>query len=371
MPTASKPPKAFEPGASLDHLLAELARIDIAVRRAVWLWQLAGQDPRDAFRGLRLAEDEAASLLERPFGADWQALAELSPDDARAFAEAEAEAARRAQEAFERALGQGNAPRLWALCQAFGLDRFEQDVLLLCLAPALDTRYGRLYAFLQDDVTRKSPTADLAMNLLCPPGAARLPFLLRFSDQAPLFRHALLQRAEPEAGTGTPVLSASLAVDHTVVAWLLGSYQPARDLAPCVSFSRPATCPEDVMLVVEQAANLDNLAEAVASHEEILPDGGPPGREAEGPAPLLAVFYGADAESQVAGARQLAYRAGRPLLTVDLAVARTGDGQAICPPRPARCAPDRGPAVPPQLGRLVGIRRQRGRNPARQGGQAS
>jgi hypothetical protein len=320
---------SFKISASLDHLLAELARIDVVVRRAVWLWQLAGQDPRDAFRGLRLAEDEAASLLERPFGADWQALAELSPDDARAFVEAEACAATRAQEALEEARRRGDVPRLWALCQAFGLDRFDQDVLLLCLAPALDVRYGRLYAFLQDDVTRKSPTADLAMNLLCPPGAARLPFLLRFSDQAPLFQHALLQRAEVEAGTGTPVLAASLAVDHTVVAWLLGSYQPARELAPCVSFSVPAACPEDVLLVAGQAASLDRLAEAVGCDAEVLPDGRPSRREPEGSAPLLAVFHGDDAESQAAGARRLACRAGRPLLTVDLALARPADARAI------------------------------------------
>ncbi len=34
---------------SFQHLLAELARIDVLIMRQVRLWQSAGQDPNDAF----------------------------------------------------------------------------------------------------------------------------------------------------------------------------------------------------------------------------------------------------------------------------------------------------------------------------------
>ena len=38
--------------------------------------------------------------------------------------------------------------------------------LLIALAPEIDPRYERLYAYLQDDVTRKRPSIDLTLNLL-------------------------------------------------------------------------------------------------------------------------------------------------------------------------------------------------------------
>src|SRR5262245_17617142 len=56
----------------------------------------------------------------------------------------------------------GGAP-LPALARAFGLSPFDVDVLLIALAPELDLRYQRLYAYLQDDVTRKSASVDLAL----------------------------------------------------------------------------------------------------------------------------------------------------------------------------------------------------------------
>ena len=38
--------------------------------------------------------------------------------------------------------------RLPALQQLFGLTRFETDILLICIAPELDLRYERIYAYL-------------------------------------------------------------------------------------------------------------------------------------------------------------------------------------------------------------------------------
>jgi hypothetical protein len=46
------------------------------------------------------------------------------------------------------------------------LSAFDVDLILLALAPKLDLRYERLYAYLQDDVTRTWPSVDLALNLL-------------------------------------------------------------------------------------------------------------------------------------------------------------------------------------------------------------
>ena len=51
---------------SLAYLQAELALIDVLLRRAVMRWQQAGQDPADAFRGLYVSDEGAGALLARP-----------------------------------------------------------------------------------------------------------------------------------------------------------------------------------------------------------------------------------------------------------------------------------------------------------------
>jgi len=130
----------------------------------------------------------------------------------------------------EMAEGQRQALRLVRLAQAFDLDRFDLDTLLTCLAPTLDLRYERLYGYLQDDVTRKRPTVNLVLNLLCQAGPERLQRLSRFADHAPLFQYGLLERASPTGGEQPLVLSQTLYVDQTIVAWLLGRYQPHADL---------------------------------------------------------------------------------------------------------------------------------------------
>src|SRR5688572_10227986 len=126
---------------SLQHLQAELARIDIQIQQAVWRWRLAGQDPADTFRGLYISDMEVDRLLTRPLGSNWGAMVDLPPEEALALAEVEAQAAAEAQAVFEQVQAQGKTPRLAQLVTTFGLDPFELDVLLVCLAPALDLRY--------------------------------------------------------------------------------------------------------------------------------------------------------------------------------------------------------------------------------------
>ena len=68
--------------------------------------------------------------------------------------------------------------RLKALRETFELDDFEWWALIICLAPALDLRYERIYGYLQDDVTRSLPGVDLLLTLLAPEDRlARLDYI--------------------------------------------------------------------------------------------------------------------------------------------------------------------------------------------------
>ena len=74
------------------HLKAELARIDILIRREVRRWQMAGQNPDDAFRGLVVSDVDAEQLAQMPLGGNWGQLVDLPEEEETAF-EAELEQA--------------------------------------------------------------------------------------------------------------------------------------------------------------------------------------------------------------------------------------------------------------------------------------
>jgi hypothetical protein len=302
-PLVCEPPRQIhdtsaESDLSLEHLQAELAHIDVLLRHEVRRWQLAGQDPADIFRGLYVSDDHAHALLARPFGASWGQTAALEGEERDAFDEGERRAALQARALAESARCQGKTVRLEKLATAFGLDRFEVDALLICLAPALDQRYERLYGYLQDDVTRKRPTVSLVLDLLSRPGAERLQALAYFGRGSPLFRYHLLH-CSAEAGTAEPpLLMQSLGPDQAVVDWLLGHYQPTARLAGHAKLIWPEASEEQRLL----AARADLAA-------LVPPDGS------------VVIFYGPDRASQTAAAHCLAAEWKRPLLVVDLRAA--------------------------------------------------
>ena len=69
------------------------------------------------------------------------------------------------------------------LAQLFQLTAFEEQCLLVCLAPELDRKYEKLYAYLQDDVTRKKPSVDLVLKLLCETMPEKLAARLAFDPE--------------------------------------------------------------------------------------------------------------------------------------------------------------------------------------------
>jgi hypothetical protein len=122
----------------------------------------------------------------------------------------------------ERAAARPQDGALSALAAAFALTPFERDAVLVCLAPELDRRYDKLYAYLQDDSARRRPTADLVLTLLRGDRA-------RLTRTAPLLRHGLLTEiADPASPSGASDLARFLALEPRVLDALLGA-DPAPD----------------------------------------------------------------------------------------------------------------------------------------------
>jgi len=118
------------------------------------------------------------------------------------------------------------------LGRLFGLSAFEMKAIVICLAPELNRKYDRLYAFLQDDITCKRPSVDLVLSLLCETQAERWNAFRFFSESAPLRRAALLQIVEdPHSPSGSSKLAQFLKLDSQICEVLLGSNQVDARLA--------------------------------------------------------------------------------------------------------------------------------------------
>jgi hypothetical protein len=115
-------------------------------------------------------------------------------------------------------------PELAALRDRYGLDGFDLGTLLIAAAPELDLRYQRIYAFLQDDVTRKRPTVDMILSLLTGTPARKLARRDRFQRTSALLRHHLVELIPESPDTG--LLSCSVHVDPRIVDRLLGQALP-------------------------------------------------------------------------------------------------------------------------------------------------
>lgn len=284
---------------SLKHLHAELSRIDVLIRREVQRFQAAGQNPLDTFRGLFISDAKASSLAARPFATSWGQTVSLDAAVEAQYAQAGVEAAMQGQAIAAQAVQQQQTLRLFHLASAFGLSRFEVDALLVILAPALDLRYERLYGYLQDDVTRKRPSVNMVLELLCPAGPERLLQLAQFADDAPLFRNRIVSKAVDPSTTHVPLLNQTLFPDEGIVRWLLGDYRPHTEFGRHAKIEWP------------QLSEVDNVL--AAEYDEII-------QRAASSQPLI-VFHGPDSAGQEAAAHLLANRLGRPLLTVDIASA--------------------------------------------------
>lgn len=78
-------------------------------------------------------------------------------------------------------------------CRVAQLDALDIAIVAIVMAPDIDLRYERIYAYLQDDISRKRPTPDLIANLLCVSPAERLQLMRRFDANAQLLQRDVLR----------------------------------------------------------------------------------------------------------------------------------------------------------------------------------
>lgn len=104
----------------------------------------------------------------------------------------------------------------------FDLDLFEIQVLIVAIAPEFDLRYERIYAYLQDDLTRKYPSLDVVLNLLCASREEKISRRAYFTAEAPLLYHRLIRLCVDTNDAQPTHLAHFLRVDEQIVHYIAG-----------------------------------------------------------------------------------------------------------------------------------------------------
>ena len=284
---------------SVDHLLAELERIDLLIRGRVATMRRQQRDD-EHFRGLYISEQEVDELLDRPLGMP-QWLATSDPEREAATGARQDALTAGIDRRRAGSLAAGTELRLDRLQALFGLERFDLDVLLVCLAGELDLRYEKLYAYLQDDVTRKRPSIGLMLDLLLPSPDSHIDARRHFLPGAALLRHRLVELVDDPALPHPTMLSRGLKGDERIVQYLLGADAIDGRLQPFADLQVPDRALDDLVLDAPTRSRLDAL-------QALLDGAVPPLVHLTGPA--------GGGKHSVASA--LCRAAGRPLLVVQV-----------------------------------------------------
>jgi winged helix domain-containing protein/ATPase family protein associated with various cellular activities (AAA) len=337
----------------LDHLADEVRLLDLRIRLLLERIALRGPPKReDEFLGLVLTMESMAELAGRESNLFSTSAAEEQKHPAGADLQKHIGALETHIEQ-RGALSKHAGIRLPLdrLAELFALTPFERFCIVTALAPELDRKYERLFAFLQDDVTRKKPSVELAMNLFAAHPREKLELRQVFDPRGSLTRHHLVEFSEESAALRLPLPSRSFKLDDRICEFLLGQQQIDARLE---SFTRLMIPLDDAQKIPAADALAKRVGEFVRAHEPDLS-----GRSR----PIVFSLCGPEG----AGKRSLVYRVcselNRPLLLCDVTkmlrcLAASGDSIDMLPllhregmlQESALCLADVDPLVEPAAG---------------------
>ncbi len=292
-------PPSFGPYESSEqHLWDELRRVDYLVRAQTVRWRLTtgASKPQHLWGMIHVTDAEVDAVLKSDFLPPhslpreienalidlWLAASELNQNI-------------RSRVAQTPPAGTLRLERLKLLC---GLSDLEKDIVLVCLLAELDGRYRRLFGYLQDDVSRTSPTVELILQILYPHFENIEYGRSCFGSESALIKQHLLVISADE-----PLSMRSVRLDPHIVDYLLDSNRldsrVTVDSAPSVGWEQLVVEPEFLERLRSLASWWDDR-----QHR---------------PAPEATLFlHGPEGVGRLAAARAICAVAHTPILVVDV-----------------------------------------------------
>jgi len=182
--------------------------------------------------------------------------------------------------------------RFGRLRAAMDLDGDDADMVLLSIAPEISAGYGKIFAYLNDNLNQAYLTVDLATRVLRSGRTERLALQSRLMRNAPLIQNRLLL-LNPEEGVETHT-ARRVHPSARLLQWLL----EGRELPESVGF-KPIDTSGEVFTPAVTGERLQQVAESLNK-------------------PVTFVITGSTIGSREGVAIDIAKRAGRPLVRVDL-----------------------------------------------------
>ena len=163
-----------------DYLSMALQRLDLLLQREILRLRASYQLSLDEFRGLYISDEQVNQLVNRAVNYE-------GPSSTIDELTEKAESLRAGSTRCD-----GGSP--WqSLVAEFALSSIEQDLLLLAVAPEIDLKYETLFAYLNNDITRKWPTFGLALRVAAAVTEQRTEVRRCLLQEAKLFGSGLLQ----------------------------------------------------------------------------------------------------------------------------------------------------------------------------------
>ena len=164
-------------------LARRLRRVDLLLLRAVRRQRARpAMRAKGQFWGSVITDDEVDALLRAHGEIDYTHTPD-GLDDAIAASEA---------------LRNDHNGRIGRLKKSFNLDGDDTDLVLLSLAPEISAGYGKIFAYLNDNLNQADLTVDLATRVLRTERTQRLALQARLMSGAPLIKNRLLLLNPPD-----------------------------------------------------------------------------------------------------------------------------------------------------------------------------
>jgi len=194
-----------------DYLKDYLALLSLKLHREVMMARaLRGEQRQESFLGLFISEQDIASILAELHGRMLEDFPEGGLLLERINTQTQLIECR-------LAVTQNLLPHQ-QLAQAFELQDFEIELLMMALAPEIDNRFAKVYGFLHDDVARKCLSASLAQQVLLQHDVSGAQLRSALHSNATLMKFQLLALLDDDS---QPLMSRGLKLDNRCVNFLL------------------------------------------------------------------------------------------------------------------------------------------------------
>lgn len=290
---------------SYEHLYDELLLVDMLIHAQVIKYRQKNKVPQNTLKGLYITEAEIDLILEKNKSTvDW---VEKIPDVGTKYdklSEAIKKVSTNIRRKVEESIKQGISLKLVKITKLYKLSSFEVDTLCICLAPQFDSKYSTLFAYLQNDVTRKNPSIELILNLLCRTFEEKVKARQYFFLQSKLFKNNILHSIEDTHHPDKSHIMTEIKVNRRILAYILDNDFPDDNISLVSKLFYPDNQLNDITLPNTQKEKIQDF---ISFYKTV-----------HNPGNFIFSFYGATGSQKEETALAICSELGYPLLVVDV-----------------------------------------------------